>query len=136
MSMTASRFSGIDMARNMDLLLLALALPTFVALGAPIAGYLACAGAWIIGRIGKYAADRKRDEALRAANRNAAIGLTAFAMLGRLYLLAAAILIVGLAGERDAGLAAAVLAAALVTVFLAGEGLSQLFNTEDQEGSS
>ena len=51
-------------------------------------------------------------------------------MLGRLWILAAAILIVGLVGDREAGLAGAVLAAALVTAFLAGEGIAQLIDGE------
>lgn len=132
MSMTASRISGADFARNLDLLLLAISLPIFVAIDAPIAGYVATAVAWLIGRAGKAAADRRRAVAIQSANRNAALGLTAAAMLGRLWILAAAILIVGLAVDRDAGLAAAVLAAALVTAFLAGEGIAQLIEGEGE----
>lgn len=130
MSMTASRISVADFVRNLDLLLLAIALPIFIALDAPLAGYVATAAAWLIGRAGKAAADRKRAVAMESANRNAALGLTAAAMLGRLWILAAAILIVGLAVDRDAGLAAAVLAAALVTAFLIGEGIAQLMEGE------
>ncbi len=130
MSMTASRISGADFARNLDLLVLVIALPIFIAVGAPIAGYLAAGGAWLIGRVGKAVADRRRSEAIAASNRNAALGLTAAAMLGRLWILAAAILIVGLAGDRDAGLAGAVLAAGLVTAYLVGEGIAQLIDGE------
>ena len=103
--MTAPRFSGADLARNFDLLVLVLALPLFIAVDAPIAGYLAAGGAWVVGRLGKAAADRRRAAALGAANRNAALGLTAAAMLGRLWILAGAILLVGLLGDREAGLA-------------------------------
>jgi hypothetical protein len=130
MSLTAPRVSGAELARNLDLLVLVLALPAFIALDAPIAGYLAAGGAWLLGRFGKAVADRRRAVALQAANRNAALGLTAMAMLGRLWILAAAILIVGLVGDREAGLAAAVLAAALVTAHLIGEGLSQVVDGE------
>ncbi len=128
MSMTASRISGADLARNFDLLVLIVALPIFIAIGAPLAGYFAAGAAWLLGRFGKAVADRRRSEAIAASNRNAALGLTAAAMLGRLWILAAAILIVGLAGDREAGLAAAVLAAALVTAFLGGEGVAQLLD--------
>jgi hypothetical protein len=134
MSVAATRLSGADLARNFDLLVLALALPIFIAIDAPLAGYAAAAGAWLIGRVGKAFADRRRGEALRASNRNAALGLTAAAMLGRLWILAAAILIVGLVGEREAGLAAAVLAAALVTAHLAGEGIAELLGHEGESG--
>jgi hypothetical protein len=130
MSMTASRISGADFARNFDLLVLIAALPIFIAIDAPLAGYFAAAGAWLIGRAGKIVTDRRRAVAIQHANRNAALGLTAAAMLGRLWILAAAILVVGLAVDRDAGLAAAVLAAALVTAFLAGEGVAQLMEGE------
>jgi predicted Na+-dependent transporter len=116
MSMTASRISAADFVRNLDLLLLVLALPAFIALDAPIAGYVATAVAWLIGRAGKAAADRKRAVAIESANRNAALGLTAAAMLGRLWILAAA----------------AVLAAALVTAFLAGEGIAQLMDGDGE----
>jgi hypothetical protein len=136
MSLTAPHISGADIARNFDLLVLAIAFPVFVALDAPIAGYLAAGGAWVIGRIAKAVADRRRDEALRSANRNAALGLTAAAMLGRLWILAAAILIVGLAVDRDAGLAGAVLAAVLVTVYLAGEGIATLIEGDPGEGEA
>lgn len=128
MSMTASRISGADFARHFDLLVLGLALPIFLALDAPIAGYLAAGGAWVLGLAGKAIADKRRNEALLSANRNAALGLTAATMLGRLWILAAAILIVGLAVDRDAGLAGAVLAAALVTAHLGGEGIAQLMD--------
>jgi hypothetical protein len=132
MSMTASRISGADFARNIDLLVLALALPIFLALDVPLAGYLAAGGAWVIGLAGKAVADRRRNEALRSANRNAALGLTAATILGRLWILAAAILIVGLTVDREAGLAGAVLAAALVTAHLAGEGIAQLMDGEGE----
>jgi hypothetical protein len=133
MSLTAPRVPGAELARNFDLLVLALALPVFIAIDAPIAGYLAAGGAWLLGRVGKAIADRRRAVALRAANRSAALGLTAIAMLGRLWILAAAILIVGLAGDREAGLAGAVLAAVLVTSFLVGEGIGQLLDSEGPE---
>ena len=133
MSMTASRISGADFARNFDLLVLILALPVFIAIDAPLAGYFAAGGAWLIGRVGKVAADRRRAVAIQHSNRNAALGLTAAAMLGRLWILAAAILIVGLVGDREAGLAAAVLAAVLVTVFLAGEGVATLIEGDGEQ---
>jgi hypothetical protein len=132
MSMTAPRISGADLVRNLDLMVLVIALPIFIALDAPLAGYLAAGGAWVLGMAGKAVTDRRRNQALLAANRNAALGLTAAAMLGRLWILAAAILIVGLAVDREAGLAGAILAAALVTAHLAGEGIAQLMDGEGE----
>lgn len=124
MQLTASRNPSMELLRNLDLLVLAAALPLFVAIDAPLAGYAATALAWIAGRVLGELALRRRERALAEADRRAALGLTTAGMLGRLWILAAAILIVGLVGEREAGLAAALLAAGLVTAHLAGEGLA------------
>jgi hypothetical protein len=127
----ASRAShGSDLIRNLDLLVLLLALPVFILIDAPISGYLAAGGAWIVGRIGVDVAARRRREALQAGNRNAALGVTAFATLGRIWLVAGAILLVGLLDQRDAGLAAAVLSLALVTVSLASSFITHVVDPE------
>lgn len=122
------------MLRNLDLLVLVAALPAFIAIGAPIAGYLAAGAAWVIGRIGVEMAARRRSRALREGNRNAALGVTAFATMGRVWLLAGAILLVGLLAEREAGLAAAVLALILVTIHLGAQFADHLLHP-DAEGS-
>ena len=75
-------------------------------------------------------AARKRRSALAASNRNAALGVTAMATMGRVWLLAAAILLVGLLDEREAGLAAALLALVLVTAHLGASFLTHLFDPE------
>ena len=121
---------GSDLVRNLDLLVLLLALPVFILADAPISGYLAAGGAWIVGRVGVDVAARRRREALQAGNRNAALGVTAFAMMGRIWLVAGAILLVGLLDEREAGLAAAVLALVLVTVSLVTSFVSQVMDPE------
>ena len=97
----------MEALRNLDLLVLLIALPVFVALGAPIVAWAVTGAAWVIGRVGMELAARKRRSALAASNRNAALGVTAMATMGRVWLLAAAILLVGLLDEREAGLAAA-----------------------------
>jgi hypothetical protein len=106
----------MDPLRHLDLLVLLLALPVFVLLDAPLAGYLAAGAAWIVGRIATDAAARRRDAALASGDRTTALRVVAFSTLGRVWLLAGAILAVGLIDEREAGLAAAVLAFVLVTV--------------------
>ncbi len=118
--------------RNLDLLALIVALPVFILIGAPIAGYAAAAGAWIIGRIGMELAARKRTRALAASNRNAALGVTAAATMGRVWLLAGAILLVGLLGEREAGLAAAILALVLVTIHLISQFADHVLHPESE----
>lgn len=121
---------GQDLIRHLDLLALLLALPVFLLADAPISGYLAAGGAWIIGRTGVEIAARRRAEALRNGNRNAALGVTAFAVMGRIWLVAGAILLVGLLDEREAGLAAAVLTLVLVTVSLATSFISNVLDPE------
>jgi putative exporter of polyketide antibiotics len=92
-------------------------------------GYAVCAGAWLIGRAMHLAAERHVARSLANGNRRSAMGALAAATLGRVWLVALAILLVGLA-EREAGLAAAVLAAALVTVHLGARAIERLLEPE------
>jgi len=117
--------------RNLDLLALIAALPVFVLLDAPIAGYLAAGGAWIVGRVIMELAARRRDRALRESNRTAALKVIAVATMGRVWILAGAILLVGLLVEHEAGLAAAVLALVLVTAHLSAGFLAHLLRPEE-----
>jgi hypothetical protein len=55
------------------------------------------------------------------------------ATLGRVWLLALAVLLVGLA-EREAGLAAALLALALFSVHFGARGLARLFGVPEGPG--
>lgn len=105
----------MDPLRHLDLLVLLVALPVFVLVDAPLSGWVVTGAAWIVGRLATDAAARRRSAALAAGDRTSALRVTAVATLGRVWLLAAAILVVGLADQREAGLAAAVLAFALVT---------------------
>ena len=120
----------MEILRNIDLLVLLVALPAFILLDAPLVAWAVTGGAWIAGRIGMEAAAHKRRRALAAANRNAALGVTAMAVMGRVWLLALAILLVGLLDEREAGLAAALLALALVTAHLGASFLTHLLDPE------
>ena len=120
----------MEVLRNIDLLVLLAALPIFILVGAPLIAWLVAGGAWIAGRVGMEIAARKRRQALAASNRNAALGVTAMAVMGRVWLLAIAILLVGLLYDREAGLAAAVLALALVTAHLCASFLTHLFDPE------
>lgn len=128
----AARTNEPTVLRNLDMLVLLVALPIFVLTGAPIAGYLAVAGAWVLGRIGMELAARRRTRALREHNRNAALGVTAIATMGRVWLLAAAILLVGLLAEREAGLAAALFALVLMTIHLGAQFADHLLHPESQ----
>jgi hypothetical protein len=114
--------------RYADLALLALALPVFVLAGLPLAGYAVAAGAWLAQHAILAGADRASVAALKRGERNRALGIVGVSTLGRVWLVTLAILLVGLLGEREAGLAAAVLTLALVTVHLGCMALSKLFD--------
>jgi hypothetical protein len=120
----------VQVLRYGDLALLALALPVFILAGLPMLGYGVLAGAWLVVRALGIAADRRASRVLAAGQRNAAMGTLAAATLGRVWLLALAILLVGLA-DRESGLAAAVMAAVLVTVHLSSRALERLFEPEE-----
>jgi hypothetical protein len=122
----------VPMLRYGDLALLALALPVFVIADLPMAGYVVAAAAWLVARGIGIAADRRVARTLADGRRNAAMGTFAAAMLGRIWLLVLAILLVGLLADRDSGLAAAVLVTILFTVQLVNRGLERLLEPGDQ----
>ena len=70
-------------------------------------------------------ATRRAKAELAAGNRQKAMGIVAATTLGRVWLMATAVLLVGLA-EREAGLAAAILVLVLFTVSFAAQGLAHL----------
>ena len=116
--------------RYADLLLLALAFPLFLLAGWPMLGYAVAAAAWLAQHAIQLFAESRSRRALAAGERKTALGLLAGATLGRVWLVTLSILLVGGLGEREDGLAAALLCVALVTLSLAGRALSQLFEGE------
>lgn len=109
--------SGL-LLRYADLAVLALALGIFILADLPLAGYAVAAAAWIAQHLLLAVADRAAATSLRAGDRRRALGIVAASTLGRLWLVTASILLVGLLAEREDGLAAAVLTLVLVTVHL------------------
>lgn len=116
--------------RYPDLALLALALPVFVLADLPLVGYAVAALAWIAQRAIEAWATRRVAADLAAGERRSALGVKAGSTLGRVWLVAAAVLAVGLFAEREDGLAAAVLVAILFTVYFAGEAARHVFGRE------
>ena len=107
--------AGLRVLRNLDLVVLALALPVFVAAGLPILGWGAATLAWLIAKaIDAYAMRR----AVASGDRRVAMGARAATLIGRLYTVGLMVLAAGII-EREAGLAGAVLAAAVFTVHFA-----------------
>jgi hypothetical protein len=116
--------------KYVDLFALAAALVVFAVAGLPMAGYAVGAGAWLAQRGIQLLAIRRADEALAAGNRQRAMGTIAGTTLARVWLMATAVLVVGLAVGREAGLAAAVLLLCLFTLSFAAQGLLHLLEPE------
>jgi len=106
---------AMRVVRYLDLALLALALPVFLLAGLPLLGWGAMALAWSVQRaISTYVTRR----AAASRDPRTVAGLLTGSMIGRAWLIALTIFGVGLA-ERKAGLSAAVLAIALLTIYIA-----------------
>ena len=120
------------MLRYADLGLLALALPIFLVAGLPMLGYAVAAAAWLAQHAILLAADRGSARALVAGDRRKALGIVGVATLSRVWLVALSILLVGLLGEREDGLAAAVLTFALVTLHLGSLAVAKLLHPEGE----
>jgi hypothetical protein len=99
--------------RYSDLVLAAVALPIFVAAGLPLAGWGAGAGAWVAQRALQLYLNRR---AAASDDPRTTVGLLAGSMIGRGWLVAIIIFVVGLS-DNKAGLAAAVLVVALFTLY-------------------
>ena len=115
--------------KHVDLVVLAAALAVFLVAGLPLAGFAFAAGSWLLQRGIQVLANRRADEALRAGNRQRAMGLMAGTTLGRVWLMITAALLAGLIDDQ-AGLAAAALLAVLFTISFAAQGLAHLFATQ------
>ncbi|MDA0164577.1 hypothetical protein OM076_30185 [Solirubrobacter ginsenosidimutans] len=101
--------------RYMDVILVVLAAPFVILMGGPVLGYLVGGGAWIVTRILGAVIERQA----RGHSAKAQVGWNFGALMGRAWVLGIAILVVGLAGEREDGLMAALLALVAFTVYLA-----------------
>jgi Na+/pantothenate symporter len=95
----------LRMLRYVDLLVLAAALPVFVAAGLPLFAWGGVAAVWLLQRA-VQAFLLRRAEA--SGNARAAVGLMSVSVIGRIWFIALAVLGIGLADE-DAGLPAALL---------------------------
>ena len=112
----AERTDPVAFVRYLDLVLLGLAAPFALLLGAPVLGFVVGAlaytaqrfgGAWIEGR------------ARSATSARTAVGLQLASSLGRAWATGLAIVVVGIAGARADGLTAAITVIAAYTVFFA-----------------
>jgi hypothetical protein len=107
--------------RHIDVVLVALAAPVALALGAPVLGYAVGAGAWVLQRI---LAHTDRRWIARATEPRTQLGLNLFEAFGRIWLLAGAIVLAGVVGGRADGLTAALVICGAYTAAFAVRVLS------------
>jgi len=112
------------MAHYLDLIVLGLALPLFLAAGLPIAGWIAGGGAWIAQRLVRGALERR---ARASDDIRTVAGLTAGSMIARGWLVALTVFVVGVATDNETGLSAAVLVIALFTVYFTANMIMRPF---------
>jgi hypothetical protein len=117
--------------KYVDLLALVAALAVFLLGGLPLLGFAVAAGVWLLQRGIQVLAQRRMRQELARGNRQKAMGMVAGSGLGRVWLMATAVLLVGLA-ERESGLAAAILLLALFTLSFAAQGIAHLFDDQPE----
>ena len=100
--------------RWLDVVLVVLAAPFVILTGLPVLGYAVGAGAWIVNRAVGVLVERR---ARASADVRKAVGLNLAALIARSWLVGLTILAVGLAGEREDGLTAAILMLAAFTLY-------------------
>lgn len=102
--------------RYLDVVLVVLAAPFVIALGAPVLGFGVAAAAWIAQRFAAAAVERR---AARQADYRTALGLNMASLLARAWLMGLTILAVGLLAEREDGLTAGITVLVAFTVYFA-----------------
>ncbi|HWK29893.1 MAG TPA: hypothetical protein VNS09_25215 [Solirubrobacter sp.] len=114
-STTMPTSDPLVLVRYMDVLVVVAAAPFVILMGGPLLGYVVGAVAWVGTRVLGLLVER----AARGRTAKQQVGLNFGALMGRAWILGLAILAVGLAGEREDGLMAALLALVAFTIYLA-----------------
>ncbi|HET8979142.1 MAG TPA: hypothetical protein VFN87_13355 [Solirubrobacteraceae bacterium] len=104
-----------------DVIVLIVAAPIMILIGVPAAGYAVGAGAWIVLRLLGIGVER----AATASPPQRAIGIRLGFMLGRLFALAIAVILVRNADGQNAGLACLAVVVFAFTVSLATSALTR-----------
>ena len=102
--------------RYLDVCLVLATAPFVLIGGMPALGYAIGAGAWVLTRAGTAFLHA---QARRAGDAKIRAGLLVAGLLGRVWLVAAAIILARYAGSKNDGIMAAVLVLAAFTVYLA-----------------
>ena len=118
---------ALKVVRYLDLVVLALALPIFLAAGFPMLGYIAGGGIWLIQRGIQAWSTHK---ATSTDDVRATVGILTGSMIGRGWLVAGTILAVGLSANDRVGLSAAVLVVVLFTVYFTAQMIIRPFQND------
>jgi hypothetical protein len=102
--------------RYLDVILVVLAAPFVILMGGSVLGYAVAGATWIVSRFGATAIENAMK---RSKNPRAQVGVGFAVLMGRAWLMGIAILVVGLAGEKEDGLMAALVALVAFSVYLA-----------------
>jgi len=102
--------------RYLDCVLVVAALPFVAFAGLPLLGYCVGAAAWLLQRAAGVALERQASKSTEIRRQ---IGLNLGGTLARAWIVGGAILAVGLLGEREDGLTAAILVFVAFTVYFA-----------------
>ena len=102
--------------RYLDIVVVLLAAPFVILLGAPVLGYVVGAAVWIIQRVAAITIERRAE---RAGDIKTAVGLNMASLILRAWLVGLTILAVGLIADREDGLTAGITVLAAFTVYFA-----------------
>ena len=109
--------------RYLDFAVLLLALPIFIAAGLPLLGWGGAAFGWTLQRAVQYFIEKRARE---SDDPRVVAGLLTASMIARGWIVAGSIFVVGLS-EREAGLAAAILAITLFTFYFTSQMITRPF---------
>jgi hypothetical protein len=118
---------GLRILRNVDLAVLTLALPVWIAVPLPILGWVATTVSWLGARWFQSFVERR---AVAKGRRQAVLAARAASLLGRLYAVTIAVFIAGLI-ERKAGLSGAVLAVVVFTAYFISLFIRQVIEEDE-----
>ena len=112
--------------RYLDLAVLALAFPVFIAADLPLLGWAGAAVGWLLQRGIQYLIEK---QARASDDPRTVAGLLTGSMIARGWIVAGSIFVVGLS-EREAGLSAAILSITLFTFYFTSQLMTRPFEQE------
>jgi hypothetical protein len=113
-STTMPTSDPLAIVRYADVVVIVLAAPFIVLMGAPVLGYVVGAGAWILTRVLGAVVERYA----RTRDIKTQLALNFGVLMGRVWIVGIAILVVGKTADRADGLMAALVALAAFTIYL------------------